>query len=233
MTYMAASTRHRIFNFISEGHGLRVGSLLMVLLLVVGFGAPLMADVRGCVAINDPSKRLACYDKFTKKKTRKGNYVVVMTGLDSGWKLLAETPDRGRPGALYLRTYSTKLWIKTDEETDISHLKELRPAMWFRCMVGKMSGYVDLGIFLDFDRAKIAFKFDKEKSQAEVFKLSNDGKRIVSFSEKRLISRIKKMFGNKKLRARITPIGEKPITVTFDISGLETAMRPLRRACNW
>ena len=69
--------------------------------------------------------------------------------------------------------------------------------------------------------------------QAEMFKLSNDGKRIVSFSEKRLISRIKGMFGRRKLRARITPIGEKPIVVTFDISGLETAIQPLRKACYW
>lgn len=44
---------------------------------------------------------------------------------------------------------------------------------------------------------------------------------------------IRDMFGAEKLTVRATPYGKSPITVTFDISGLQEEITPLRQACNW
>lgn len=44
---------------------------------------------------------------------------------------------------------------------------------------------------------------------------------------------IKSMFGAEQLVLRATPYSESPMTVTFDISGLEEEIEPLREACHW
>lgn len=44
---------------------------------------------------------------------------------------------------------------------------------------------------------------------------------------------IRDMFGAEKLTVRATPFGQSPITVTFDINGLQEEIQPLRQACNW
>jgi type VI secretion system protein VasI len=41
------------------------------------------------------------------------------------------------------------------------------------------------------------------------------------------------MFGKSTMIVRITPFGENPFTATFNISGLEEAIVPLRQACKW
>ena len=96
-----------------------------------------------------------------------------------------------------------------------------------------MSGFIDWGIFLDVEKARIVFRYDVEQAQAVMVQVSKDHKKIESLSEDRVIFRIKEMFGKSKLTARVTPQGGKPLAVTFKISGLESAIKPLRKSCNW
>ncbi|MEH6641425.1 type VI secretion system-associated protein TagO [Vreelandella glaciei] len=44
---------------------------------------------------------------------------------------------------------------------------------------------------------------------------------------------IKQMFNAQQLTMRATPHSESPMTMTFDISGLEEEISPLREACHW
>ena len=44
---------------------------------------------------------------------------------------------------------------------------------------------------------------------------------------------IKQMFGADQLTIRATPHSESPMTMTFDITGLEDEIAPLREACHW
>ena len=96
-----------------------------------------------------------------------------------------------------------------------------------------MSGFINWGIFLDVEKAKVIFRYDDEPVQVAMAQVSKDHKKIEPLSEDRLILRIKEMFQKKRLTARVTPQGEKPLAVTFNISGLETATRLLRKSCNW
>ena len=195
-----------------------------------------LADAQECARINDSSKRLACYDKFAKNLSGdllKHTYVRIKSNFKSSWELITDRDTEGGGEILYLRLYSKQMWVKVGQNTDIDKMKSLRPSMWLRCANGIMSGLVDWGIFLDVHKAKILFRFDNEKIKKEWFQVSRDNKKIVSMSEKRLISRITEMFKQERLTARITPYGEKPILVTFNITGLETAILPLRNACNW
>ena len=96
-----------------------------------------------------------------------------------------------------------------------------------------MSGFINWGIFLDLEKAKVVFRYDDEPIKVAMAQVSKDHKKIEPLSEDRLIARIKEMFQKKRLTARVKPYGGKPLAVTFNISGLETATRLLRKSCNW
>ncbi|WP_157018348.1 type VI secretion system-associated protein TagO [Mesorhizobium xinjiangense] len=49
----------------------------------------------------------------------------------------------------------------------------------------------------------------------------------------RSIPVIKQMLGKSRMIVRMTPYNENPFTATFDITGLENEIAPLRDACQW
>ncbi len=219
--------------------------ILTFFILLAAYGATAnlqaKAAVSKCAAIDVPSLLIECYKQLTtewmKKKTQsdqsKSSFVLIKSDLDSGWQLAATGLTNDRWERLNLRVYSKHFWVRSDDERDIAHLEDLRPSLWIRCINGKMSGFIDWGIFLDVEKAKIVFRYDDEPVRVAIVQVSKDHKKIESLSEDRLISRIKEMFGKKRLAARVTPHGAKPLAVSFNISGLETAIKPLRKSCNW
>ncbi|MUA19399.1 hypothetical protein GNE63_15320 [Klebsiella pneumoniae] len=38
---------------------------------------------------------------------------------------------------------------------------------------------------------------------------------------------------SEKMFARITPYNESPVSVTFELTGLNNALKPLQQACGW
>ena len=216
---------------------------LLVSLVVGGATASLQAEaaVSKCAAINVPSLLLKCYDKLTKEREagattrakKKSPFVLIRSDWESGWQLIAAGLTGDRWQRLNLRVYSKHFWVRSDDKRDIANVEDLRPSLWFRCINGKMSGFINWGIFLDVEKARIVFRYDDEPAQAAMVQVSKDHKKIESLSEDRVIFRIKEMFGKSKLTARVTPQGGKPLAVTFKISGLESAIKPLRKSCNW
>ena len=223
--------------------------LILSTVYVAAAGLQAKAAISKCAAFDDPTLLLECYEQLTKewltkrkqrdnrKKTqtdnKKSSFILIKSYMDSGWQLAAEVLTDDGWERLNLRLYSTHFWVRSGDEQDIVHLKDLRPSLWFQCIGGKMSGFIDWGVYLDIEKARVVFRFDNEPAQAAMAQVSKDRKKIEPLSEKRVISRIKEMFGKKKLTARVTPLGEKPIAVTFNISRLETAIKPLRKSCNW
>jgi len=47
------------------------------------------------------------------------------------------------------------------------------------------------------------------------------------------IAQIQRMLGKDTLRVRVQPFGQNAVETTFDISGLNEIIGPLRRACHW
>jgi type VI secretion system protein VasI len=62
---------------------------------------------------------------------------------------------------------------------------------------------------------------------------STNNRSLGLWSGGRSIPVIKQMFGKKQMIARMRPFNENAFTVTFNISGLEEASKPLRNACGW
>ena len=220
-------------------------AILTVFILLAVYGATASFQAKAalskCATIDIPSLLLECYKQLTTewmgKKTQidksKSSFVLIKSDLDSGWQLAATGLTNDRWERLNLRVYSKHFWVRSDDERDITILEDLRPSLWIRCINGKMTGFINWGIFLDVEKAKIVFRYDDEPVRVAIAQVSKDHKKIEALSEGRLISRIKEMFRKKRLAARVTPHGAKPLAVSFNISGLETAIKPLRKSCNW
>lgn len=217
-------------------------SALLALSIAVGAAANLQAKaaVSECADIDDPARLLECYANLAKKREaeaaraeNKSPFVLVRSDSDSGWRLSASELSGDHWRRLNLRVYAKNFWVRSDDQRKIAHLADLRPSLWFRCVNGKMSGFIDWGIFLDIEKAKIVFRYDNEPTQVAMVQVSEDHKKVESLSEDRLIARIKEMFGKNTLTASVTPLGEEPLAVSFNISGLENAIKPLRESCHW
>ncbi len=200
------------------------------------------AAVSKCASIDDPNRLLECYNELSKVRsenrthktsTKAGAYVHVKSDRRPGWQLYAAGLTAEGWERLNLRVHSSNMWIRADEHDDLKNLKDMRPSIWLRCIRGRMSGYIDWGIFLDVERAKIVFRFDQEPFQTALARVSKNHQKIEPLSKAKLLERIKEMFGKRKFIAKVTPVGEQPLAVEFDISNLEQAIRPLRETCNW
>ena len=202
------------------------------------------AEVSECVGYDDPKRLMACYSKLMvdqvdaatgAKKPRVGPYIHVKSQDDSesGWTLTAS--DMGAAGwrSLSLRTYARNLWVRSEDQADAQRFEDLRPSIWLRCIDGQLSGFMDWGVFLDIERARITFRFDDEPVRAATTNVSADRQRIEPLGREQLIQRIRAMSNRQTLVAQVTPPGERPLAVEFDISGLVQAIQPLREACPW
>lgn len=79
----------------------------------------------------------------------------------------------------------------------------------------------------------IIYRLDKARSKQKKMRKSTDNSALGLWSGNSSIPFIQAMFNHDKILIRATPYSESPITVTFSISGIETAIKPLRKSCSW
>lgn len=83
------------------------------------------------------------------------------------------------------------------------------------------------------DYGDIEYRLDRDPAGVVSANESTDSSSLGLWSGARSIPFIKGMFGKSELVVRMTPYGESPFMATFDISGLEKRIAPLREACGW
>lgn len=123
------------------------------------------------------------------------------------------------------------LWVDANEsiEGNIS-IELVKPRLVVRCMENKTSLIVLWNRYLGLNSTEVTIRVDSEKAQTSSWLISTANDAV--FSQKP-ISLAKSLFGKKKLLVKITPYGSNPITVTFNLAGLEQEIKPLRSACSW
>ncbi len=85
----------------------------------------------------------------------------------------------------------------------------------------------------DYQHGKITYRVDKLPAQTKRFRESNNHESLGLWSGKSAIPFLKELFGHDRLFVRATPHSESPLEASFDITGLEKAIEPLREACGW
>ncbi|MBK8639464.1 MAG: hypothetical protein IPN92_14760 [Chromatiaceae bacterium] len=109
----------------------------------------------------------------------------------------------------------------------------VRPKLWIRCSENTTSAFVDWDVFINIQNISMIYRIDSQKASTKSFSISTDHEALGYFSGGQSIPFIKSLFGVTKLLIEVTPFGKNPVQVTFDVSGLEQAVVPLRKSCKW
>ena len=80
---------------------------------------------------------------------------------------------------------------------------------------------------------EVTMRTDDDKATTRSFEASTDNSALGLWTGGRSISVIQSMFGEERLVVRLTPFSMSPIEATFEIAGLEEAVKPLREECGW
>ena len=114
--------------------------------------------------------------------------------------------------------------------------RETTPYLMLRCMENRTSAYFTFNGLHMADiqgYGDVTVRIDKRKADTHHMSASTDSEALGLWSGGRAIPFIKSLFGGENLIVRVTPYSDSPRTVEFKIAGLEEAIAPLRKACNW
>jgi len=79
----------------------------------------------------------------------------------------------------------------------------------------------------------VDYRIDDQKAATARMESSTDNKALGLWDGGKSIPFLKKFMGGHRVVFRATPFNESPVEFSFDLTGLETAISPLREACSW
>lgn len=81
---------------------------------------------------------------------------------------------------------------------------------------------------------RVDIRLDNDKASSQNWTTSNDNKALGLWSYRQgSIKLIKGMFGKSKMLAQARPFSESIVIAQFPIAGIQEAIKPLQKACNW
>ena len=189
-------------------------------------GAAEAATMEDCAKIDSDLDRLGCYDEASGREpaTRSAK------SPSSAWRLATETSPLTDERNVFLTVESDEPvrcnWNQNDHVQLHVRCVENRTAILFATPCHMTSSdYNDYG--------HVEVRLDRDKAMTWRMDESTNNRALGLWNGGQSIPQIKKMFGKSRMIARMTPFNQNAFTVSFDISGLEEAMGPLREACHW
>ncbi|WP_348681953.1 type VI secretion system-associated protein TagO [uncultured Halomonas sp.] len=152
---------------------------------------------------------------------------------NSPWFVRQDTSPMDDSTSVFLSTYSKEL---------VPHKyrsgRAAPAVLQLRCMENTTALYIEFnGHYMVSSRYQdwgdVDLRVDAGNARTIGMHESTDNQVLGLFRGGQSIPVIKSMFGAEKLLVRATPFNESPITVTFDVSDLESEITPLREACHW
>jgi type VI secretion system protein VasI len=206
--------------------------ILAALLLSPAHAAP-PSDLIKCSAIKGGIERLACFDSLAnaEQKTADQSATTTLGGTKESKNWIVSI------GQSKLDD-SQEVWLKTDATEPVRGRfgKTAIPQMILRCSENTTAAYIFFdGHFMSdiSGNGKVTFRIDKDAPFYQNLSVSGNNKALGHWSGNASIPFIKKLVGGNTLIVQATPHSESPVLVTFDISGLESQLEPLRKACKW
>lgn len=177
-----------------------------------------------CIKVENDLDRLACYDQALGR-------TATATNLSVGrWQVREERSKLTDKPEVVMHVPSEETincgWNNGDKVYLMVGCKDDRTVVVFNtgCHMAS-SEYSNYG--------QIEYRIDQEKAQKVNGEASTDNRTLGIWRGSKSIPIVKQMLGKSTMIARMTPYGENPFTATFNISGLEEAIKPLRAACKW
>ena len=196
---------------------------LLVLPLVVSLTVTHTAaqSPEACAAISDPNERLSCYDALYQKvetPQQVGAWRVQRTKsqLDDSERVVlsleSETPVRGRFGS----PGPANMHIRCEENTT---------SIFFQFNELFMASIQSYG--------RVDYRIDSNPPAHINMRESTSNMALGLWRGNESIPFIRRLLGAGSLYVRATPYNESRVETTFNVSGLDDAIKPLRAACNW
>lgn len=91
--------------------------------------------------------------------------------------------------------------------------------------------YISWETFINTESHQVTIRLDDQKAFTRTWNPSNDNE--ASFYSGSPIPFLKKLINAKKMVARVSPYNENDITVTFNLTGINTALENIRKQCKW
>lgn len=203
-----------------------VAKVLAILVLLSYGGAVLHADPGTCIKINNDLDRLTCYDQ-EHGRTPKKEPIATPAGK---WEILQETSKITDQKTIVLS-------LPSDDLVNCRWNRGERISLVIRCLESKTVLYFATNCHMTSSEynnyGNITYRLDSAPAETVSGDASTDNKALGLWRGGSAIPMIKKMFGKSMMIVRMMPYGESPFTASFQISGLEQAIRPLRESCKW
>lgn len=177
-----------------------------------------------CVAIQTPQERLACFDKAYASAISRDEVNAL-----ANWKISIETSQLDDSSTVVLSTAS--LNTIPDRLGYAKHAK-----LYIRCKEGTTSLFIHFaGLYMaDIHKlGRIHYRVDDNPPQRVTMKESNNNEALGLWYGGVAKPFISNIISGKSLFIRATPYNKSPVEMTFNIEGLDKALRPLSEACDW
>ena len=198
--------------------------ILLIVTLILA-SSNLAISQNYCTQIEDNKERLTCYDKLYGKipSTKSKEF-------SSKWRSRSNSSDLTDKTNVFLT-------LDSNEVIDCGWNGGAKISLILRCSENTTAVLLSTGCHMTSsnynDYGKVTYRLDKNPASAVNMQESTNNRTLGLWSGGKSIPFIKRMFGKQKMLVRATPFNENPFTATFDISGVEKEIKPLRQSCGW
>ena len=209
---------------------MRLSLLFILPLLITTWQTSFAATVDDCSKINTSAERLACFDSISKQ-----NESPVSDEQKSQWNFFThhdEWNDSVNYGVNLLSDNQIDKGMN-DNKYGLFTIVCLEPSMVVALSATDLSTYTDDLLESHGEYGFVRYRLDKGQAKKMKMKLGKSQRTIGIGSSEQAISFIKEMFRHDKMLLEIDRSGRGLTTLEFSINGLEEAIKPLRKACNW
>jgi type VI secretion system protein VasI len=188
------------------------------------FAGPATAqDVSHCVGIDDPDTRLSCFDDaFVETE-------VQQPSPKSDWSVRVDTSALDDTKTVVLTLNSKNQFLSQYGQLE-------RGTLIIRCMENRTSLYTIWGGHFMSDNGnsgRVEYRVDAKKASRVSMWESTDNKALGLWTGGQSIPFIRRLLGAEQLYIRATPFSDSSVEMSFNVTGLEKEIEPLREACNW
>lgn len=200
--------------------------LILMAATSLALGSAAYADVSEkkvaeCSILKSSVERLACFDRLSEASGLAPSIAPVPIAGAGKWTIAAtKNPLTDKTNYIAALESTTKAKRSDDYVT-----------LAARCADKKTSLFISWSTFLGADEIDVDYRVGRGKAAKSTWGISTDHKS--SFYRGSAAKLLKEISTSDKFIARLTPYGESPITVEFDVDGAAEAFADIRKNCGW
>jgi type VI secretion system protein VasI len=177
-----------------------------------------------CALLENAQDRLVCFDKQFPRSTP------ASTGPAGNWQTSSRTSEFTDLTSHVISASSQESAACRWNRGEPVHLK-------VQCLNNATSLVLETNCYMTSSRyrsyGEVLYRIDNEEPKVVRMEASPDNRSLGLWGGENSIPLIREMVGKSKFTARLTPYAEKPFTATFDITGLDEALKDVRAECSW